>query len=107
MLEFWDYYFKILLKQQFLPYISGVFITEIYLYRVLTKEEMPEESINGYFMVQMLGLLTMVFVGYFVYHEIRTLRSADSVLEHLKSIWNINDVFWMILTPFIVIVTLP
>ena len=104
--EFWDQYYNKLFYQQFLPYLLCISVTIFYMGHVLSRVEIEgEESSNT--LIKALGGFNLALLAYEITHEVICFRSADSILDHFASIWNINDLLWMTLTPFFVIITLP
>ena len=53
------------------------------------------------------GLIALVWLLKYDYHEIVQFIGADTWREHFSSVWNFNDIIWLTLGPIIVAASIP
>ena len=56
---------------------------------------------------EFFGVVTLVLLAYQLYHKFITILALTSYKEYFTSIMHLNDTFWLIITPMIVISSVP
>lgn len=105
--QFWDKNYYKLFYFHFLAYIACLVTTICYVQYALAKNNDDNDRFAKDFEREFFGVVTLVLLAYQLYHKFITIRALTSYKEYFTSIMHLNDTFWLIITPMIVISSVP
>ena len=94
-----------LVKYQFVPYLACLTATIFYLQYALEHDD--TDRADKLKSRAIFALITLGPLAYQIYHEHVQIRESTSLMNHFKSIWNVNDAIWLTLCPVIVLMSIP
>ena len=101
----WAGNFRKLLKYQFLPFFASLMISISYLHYSLSQNSLEREEKLTQRVIY--GTTTLALLTLQIMNEIEQMKGSESFREHFDSLWNKNDAIWLILSPIIVLASIP
>ena len=99
--EFWNGCYNKLFYGCFVPYCIGLVTFLLLVHKVFGAHEFDPDKEQPSIIIEVF--VSLLCIGYQIFQEIVAFSGADSVRAHFNAWWNFNDLFWMTLSPFIVI----
>ena len=78
-----------------------------YVQYALQKNDDDNDRLAEDFEREFFGAVTLILLAYQLYHKFITIKALTSYKEYFTSIMHLNDTFWLIITPMIVISSIP
>lgn len=106
--EFWKENFTKIRNTQLYPYVGCFLLQIFYMHYALRHDGVTLEDRKERLPVRIiLALLALASLSKFFYSEVEQFMSSASLKDHFRSVWNMNDVLWLTLCPFIIVTSLP